>query len=184
MLRGAVTAWIFIYSWIHGEHRFCTTFEVSRMCKCMYPMSNCARLATNNFLLVVLCVPTKTSTASFESNHKFMYIKLITMRTCHGRKNFRWTRKMPLTIFSAVFVKPQICSNIFSPAAGECLCCRKLFDFCAREFCIFSISTRRSKKNHETKFKQAQHQEGNIIYGLWFMCELFSLSLVCAFFSP
>lgn len=85
------------------------TFEVVCIfCGCVsiathrdvYPISNCGEwFATNIFftlpsMLVVhfawRAEPTKTSTASFESNHKFMYIKLITMRTCRGKNNIAW----------------------------------------------------------------------------------------------
>lgn len=88
----------------------------------VYPISNCGEwFATNIFftlpsMLVVhfawRAEPTKTSTASFESNHKFMYIKLITMRTCRGKNNIAWrmswrkknATEIFSTIYSALFV--------------------------------------------------------------------------------
>lgn len=123
--RKATTAWIFIYSWdiLISPHQITenrNTF-LGQICVFMYPISNCGwRLATNNIFYTLCIAPAKTSTASLESNHKFMYIKLITMRT------FRCNKKFFLKFISAQFV--TLCF-IEKEKNAFILVTRKLFDF-------------------------------------------------------
>lgn len=83
------------------------------------PISNCGGMAGNKHFYAhcTRALPsTKTSTASFESNHKFMYIKLITIQ------NVSWMEKCCKIklCHSSLFV-----SDLRFTGCSEGVCCQR-----------------------------------------------------------